>query len=356
MLTRSSVKQILSLGEVNLSARKVDGKSLSRSYYRRSAQQPLPDLINDKPKRMDSMQELHVPDYIELIQTHNASYRAGLLEKNTATAMLLADSPELPPWSKQVDDAKKAPGSTTIVAVPKGGLSDDDRQSLNDIRMLDAYISAAASLIMYKQNPKGWDITKADQAVDFTQKLANAKFLVITKGLGSVLSQTNTTVSPFNKDTTSVDFHLDFLQGLFSGFGLGDVALKQLDGILTNVANSLRDLKASWSTSSSSIDHLICFHYFTKEEGLDDVRIPNLRLFYLHIEQSSWQVSLSKVGNVDHFHFSMLYDNFNFEMTNQVAETRDDLQSYLKTFSKMGLEEMINMIQPAAISDDRRNA
>lgn len=298
-----------------------------------------------------------VPTYLETIgraRVAQNQQRVGSMFKfaGPQAVMLGAEEPpKLPPWTQQAADSVKAPGATTVVAVP-GGLTDLDMQNLNDIQLLDAYISAAASLYMYKQNPAGWNLANPTSAADFTQKIANAKFRVITQGLGSVLSLHSSTASSFSKETTSADLHLDFLNGLFSGFGFGTQAMKELDGILTGVANTLRDLKASWSSQSETIDHLVCFHYFDMEDGLG-IKVPYIRLFFMHIDQTSWTLSVGK-SSVAKFTFHMGYDDNLFAMTNQVAQTRPQLQDYLKQFSNMSLEAMVNLVQPKAINDDRK--
>lgn len=262
------------------------------------------------------------------------------------------DSPvKLPPWQQQAADSVKAPGATSIVAVPDA-LSKEDLQNLQDIQLLDAYISATASLVMYKANPNGWNLADPASAADYTQKLANAKFRVMTEGLGGALSNHSSSASSFSKETTSADFHLDFLNGLFAGFGFGTQAMKELDGILTNVANSLRDLKASWSTTSATIDHLVCFHYFDMEDGLG-IKMPYIRVFYMHIDQSSWNLSIGK-SSINKFTFHMGYDDNIFAMTNQVATKRDQLEKFLASFSDMSLDAMVNLVQPKAINDDRK--
>lgn len=288
--------------------------------------------------------ESMLPQYDELIRF---SWHPAL------TAPCGAGEPEMPSYTDSAANQARAPGATTIVAIPHRPTA-ADTQNLEDIELLDAYISKAASLYMYRNNPQGWNLGEPASAADFTQKLANAKFLVITRGLGAVLSNQGSTSASFDKSTTWTDLHMDFLEGLFGGFGFGDTATRQLDGILTRVAASLRNLQAGWSGSSQAIDHLICFHSLEKEEGIE-ARLPRLRVLYLHIDPSSWTAAVGK-SPVDHFKFSMGYDDTLFVMTNQVARTRQQLRAYLTQSSGMALADTVKLARPRAIDDDRQDA
>src|SRR5580658_4454557 len=86
-----------------------------------------------------------------------------------------------------INTAAKAPAGTSIAAVPTP-LSAGDLQNLQDIVLLDTYVSVYSAGYLYQLNPKGFDITSPDGAASFTRDLANARFRVFTQGLAGVLS------------------------------------------------------------------------------------------------------------------------------------------------------------------------
>lgn len=245
---------------------------------------------------------------------------------------------------------KSAHPSTSVAAIPSS-VSDDDLQHLNDILLLDSYVSVASAQLLYKRNPKGWDITDPGQAADFVRQAANAKFEVINKGLSGFLSLDTSSAREMDKSVTSMDLHFEFLNELFSGFGFPEASMKELDSVLTNVTKSLDSLKMSWSDENESLDHLVFTYYFDKIAGLD-AKLPRLRLFFLHIDQHSWTASIGK-SSVEHFSFRMNYmDNIYVMNSDQVAKNRDEIQALLESMTKMQLDDVQSMLSPKAIDAD----
>jgi hypothetical protein len=126
-----------------------------------------------------------------------------------------AAADDVPSLDDILGNATKAPGTTTVVALPTtaDGTTVDMKyiSMLKNIRTLESFASVYGATIMYKENPKGWDITDPKQASDFTRKLANMRNLMFTNYLSSFVTIESTTAQSFSKSTTSADLHLEFL-------------------------------------------------------------------------------------------------------------------------------------------------
>jgi hypothetical protein len=269
-------------------------------------------------------------------------------------AMDAATSDDPPPGNIMdvINKHKQAPGATSIVAVPPS-LSDNDMQNLNDIVLLDTYASVAGASYYYKLNPKGPDITTPDGAAEFTQKFANARFRIMTQGLPGVLSLQNQLATSFHKETTSTELHMEFLGQLFGSFGFAPSTMKELDGVMTNVVSSLTSLQASWSDQSQTLDHLISFYYFEPVMGLD-AKVPKMRLFFLHVDQHSWTVSVGK-SSVAHFEFNMNYDDSTFSMgLTQIAQSRQVIQDQITSMTNQSLESIKELLAASAVQDNKQ--
>jgi len=233
---------------------------------------------------------------------------------------------------------KTAPATTSVAAIPPS-ISDMDLQNLQDVSLLDTYVSVASARYLYKQNPKGFDITTPNGASEFTTKLANARLLALTKGLAGVLSIGSSTASRLSKNMMAADLHLEFLTTIFSGFSFTPSAMKQLDGVLTNVVKALSNVQASWTSQSASLDHMISVYYFEKVEGLD-VKVPKIRLFFLHVDQNSWKLAIGK-SSVQAFTFNMNYsDQIGTMSLTQMTKSRDTIQGYITDMTNKSLDDM----------------
>ncbi len=257
----------------------------------------------------------------------------------------------------------KAPGSTSVVALPATAgadgapqlnLSQLDIENLNYIQLLDTYAAAYGAQVAYSRHAnKPWNIADPAEAADFVRSYANARFEVITKGLSGVLSLQNATAASMSKDTTSADLHLEFIGGLFSAFGFDDVTMKELDNVLTNVTKSLSSLQMSWSDTNQALDHLVNLYYFEPVQGLPGVKVPKLRLFFLHIDQSSWTASIGK-SSISRFQFHMNYDDFQFTMsTAQMKLDAGKIQGFIEQSTGQGYDTVKKIAQASAVHDTR---
>lgn len=216
--------------------------------------------------------------------------------------LLAASAPDPAPDTlfSMLQSDSKAPSSTAVAVVPtdsdgKPSLSSDQVQQLKDVMMLTSFISVASMRHLYQTD---WakvvpDITKPDGAATFVKDTAKAKNYILTSALGGYLSLNTSVARSFNQSTTSADLHLGFLTTLFDGFNFPKATLSELDGVLTSITKTLDGLKMSWSDQSSTLDHMIFLYYFDSVQGID-VKIPKVRLYFLHIDQSSWTGSVGK--------------------------------------------------------------
>lgn len=265
----------------------------------------------------------------------------------TAPAPAASDDPPPEKLSDLLKKSVTAPSSTSIAAVPPN-LSPDDMQHLSDILLLNSYVSVASMRYLYKIHPGGWDITDPKQAADFTRAAANAKFKILTDGMGSFLTLDTSSTRSFNQSTTAADLHLSFLGSLFGGFGFPASTMKELDGVLTSVTKALADLKLSWTNDDSTLDHMVFFYYFDEVPGLD-IKMPRMRLFFLHIGQASWTASVGK-SSVAHFDFHMNFADEIFNMNpQQVASSRDQIQQLIATMTAESFDAVNELLSPATV-------
>jgi hypothetical protein len=246
----------------------------------------------------------------------------------------------------------KAPSSTAIAVVPASGLTQDMQMQLNDVMMLTSFISVASMRqlynTIYKSAPP--DITTPAGAALFVQSAANAKTFVLTKALGGYLSLNTSAARAFSQSTTSADLHLDFLNTLFNGFNFPKSTIDELDGVLTSVTQTIGNLKMSWSDQSSTLDHMIFLYYFDQVLGID-VKIPKVRLYFLHIDQASWSASIGK-SSVTHFQFNMNFIDSVYDMdVQQTAADRENIKGLLHTLTGHDLDELNKLLSPKAVKD-----
>lgn len=251
----------------------------------------------------------------------------------------------------------KAPSSTAVAVVPTTGgkstLTDDQTQQLNDVMMLTSFISVASMRHLYqtvyaKSQP---DITTPAGAALFVQSAANAKNFVLTSALGGYLSLNTSAARSFKQSTTSADLHLGFLNTLFDGFNFPKATINELDGVLTSITQTLDGLKMSWSDQSSTLDHMIFLYYFDSVQGLD-VKIPKVRLYFLHIDQSSWTASVGK-SSVTHIDFNMNFLDSVYDMdTNATAADRDNIKNLLHTMSGQDLDTLNKLLSPKVVTNE----
>jgi hypothetical protein len=294
----------------------------------------------------------------------------GELVASNSSVLLAADAPAGAPSQDSLNDilnkAIEVPSTTSIVTVPssvtKPGPTPDTTmlQMLTQVRTLESYISTLTAFCIYNEHPAPYDITKADQASAFAVAMAKWRNYVITggavKAMAAYLPVTGMVSQSLSKKVTSADLHLEFLTSLFGGFGLPGAAIKQLDSILTGVADQLKQVKLSFETQSSTLDHFLTYYYFATVEGTGgDSGIPamydcKVRTMYLHIDQSSWKASLGK-SSVEQFSFNMNYYDMDTTM-GDVAGDMPAINASIKQLTGKTEKEISALMSPKAITAD----
>lgn len=202
----------------------------------------------------------------------------------------------------------KAPGASTVVTVPAAPLTGDAALIAN-VRTLDSYIATLTALVMYSNHPEKYDLTDKVQAAQFTIDLANARNYVVTGGfvraIPMYLPMREASSQSLNKSTTTANLHVDLIAALFGGLGLPASVLKELDAILTEIAQSLKTLQLSFTTQTQTLDHFISFFHLVPFEGANPpVNEMYAEFIFLRMAQSSWEASVGK-SNVSNFTLEM---------------------------------------------------
>ncbi len=83
-----------------------------------------------------------------------------------------------------------------------------------------------------------------------------------------------------------------------------------------------------------------------------DYKVPKLRLFYLHIDQKSWELSIAK-SSVKKLRFKMSYFDYNTVMTlTSIASNRSSIKDYIEKTTASNLETIQSLTQPKAIKTE----
>jgi hypothetical protein len=252
-----------------------------------------------------------------------------LPERRPGSVMLATATP---PDPSSINDllakSSQAPGATSIATVPASA-SSSALALLQQVQLLDSYVSVVAALVVYNARPQGYDLSKPTDASQFVIDFANAKNYAITGGaikkIQAYLPLASAKTQTLSKQTTSVDLHMDLLNALFAGFGLTASAMAELDGILTNVTNTLKSLTLSFNTQTQTLNHFVSYYYFADvpgaPAGLHQMRV---RMFYLQLSQSSWKAAIGK-SSVSNFTLDMSYVDIECSMDSMLVA--QDVQS-----------------------------
>lgn len=316
----------------------------------------------DKAILIKSFSQMH-----HAITSAHYTLNGTLLGSATAVSVL-GDPPAGTPSQDSLNDilnnAIKVPSTTSIAAVPSSvtnpGSPPDTvlLKMLSQVRTLESYISTLTAFCIYNEHPAPYDITKPDQASAFAVAMAKWRSYVITggavKAMAAYLPVTSLVAQNFSKNVTSADLHLGFLTELFGGFGLPGAAMKQLDSILTGVVDQLKQVKLSFETQSSSLDHFLTYYYFATVQGTGgDSGIPamfdcKVRTMFLHIDQSSWKAAIGK-SSVNHFSFNMNYVDMDTTM-GDLTEDVSAINASIKQLTGKTDVEISAIMSPKAIT------
>jgi hypothetical protein len=219
-----------------------------------------------------------------------------------------ASSPSPDDFAAMLNNAGLAPGASTVVTVPAAPIS-GDAALIQNVQLLDSYIAVLTALVMYNNHPQAYNLSDKTDAAQFVIDLANARNLVVTggtvKAIPMYLPMGQATTESMNRSTTSADLHLDLLSALFGALNLPTSVLAELDGILTEIADSLKNLQLSFTTQTQTLNHFVSFYYLTPVPGANpQINQMNVEFIYLQIDQSSWQAAVGK-SSVSNFTLDM---------------------------------------------------
>lgn len=235
--------------------------------------------------------------------------------KAVASAAEVAGGASSDDLNTLLNNVGTAPGATTVVTVPASPVT-GDAALIQNVQTLDSYIAVLTALVMYNQHPEMYNLSDKQQAAQFVIDLANARNFVVTggtiKAIPMYLPMGEASTQTISKSTTSADLHLELLTAMFGALGLPTAVMTEMDGILTEVGDSLKSLQLSFSTQTQTLNHFVSFYHLVPVDGSNPViNQMNVDFIYLQMEQSSWLASVGK-SSISNF-------NLNVTMTRTTA-------------------------------------
>lgn len=215
-----------------------------------------------------------------------------------------APAPSTDSLNDLLNSVATAPGTSTVVTVPSAPAS-GDIALVQNVQTLDSYIATLTALVMYNNHPAPYDLSDKQQAAQFVIDLANARNFVVTggtvKAIPMYLPMGEASTQTIHKSTTSADLHLDLLTAMFGALSLPTAVMTELDGILTEVNQSLQSLQLSFETQTQTLNHFVSFYHLVPVDGSNPpINQMKVEFLYLQMDQSSWKASVGK-SSVNHF-------------------------------------------------------
>ena len=236
---------------------------------------------------------------------------------------------------------------TQVAALPTD-LNQSDIEGVKHILLLSTFINVAAMRIVSQAKPDGWDIGDPAEAAQLVRTSANSIFQVLSQSMAGFFTLSSNTVQSMTKCMLAADLHLEFLGDLFKDFDFPAKSLKELDGIMTNVVKQLGDIKLGFNSSYETLDHLL-FTFYLEEVGGTEYKVPKLRVFFLHIDQSSWEASILK-STIEKFEFHMNYNDMIFDMTWQPQPGEvEHLQALLSEWTGREINDLLHKLAPSTV-------
>jgi len=335
-----------------------EAKRLARENY--VAKYPHDDLANTTYVTKPAVGSKSAEDgesLDEMVVSFRSTVKEHSLNNIGARLMLKEDSGD--DLFSLVQESKKAPGSTSIAAVDttgpgtSGGNPNAEALAIyNDMLVLSSLANVVSMKSLYDDHPEKYDITIPQQATAFVRAQAVNLNDTFTRRLGAYAIPGETTSQHYSKEVTSVDLHLDFLTEIFGSFNFPKAAFDKLDGILTQVKNSLANLKVSFESEDETLDHMIFTNYIEPIEvpGIKDpVLTGKIRMFYLKINQHSWKASVGK-SSVAKISFTMDFFDTIFTINSQLVRTdTSTIAELIKNFTNHSFEDMKKLTSPAVV-------
>lgn len=258
-----------------------------------------------------------------------------------------AEAPNSDDLNDLLNGVATAPGATTVVTVPADPIS-GDAALIQNVQILDSYIAVLTAIVMYKNHPDPYNLSDEQSAAQFVIDLANARNFIVTggavKAIPMYLPMGEASTQTINKSTTSADLHVELLTALFGALGLPANVLTELDGILTNVSETLKNLQLSFSTQSQTLNHFVSFYHLVPVTGANPpVNQMNVEFIYLQLDQSSWKASAGK-SSVDHFTLNVSMTRTTATMSaGMVAANTSNIVNALMTLTSNDAQQIAEM-------------
>lgn len=290
----------------------------------------------------------------EMVSIFRNSHRTNFSPK-----ALLASDDSSDDLFSMVQASKKDPGSTSIAVVDTNGPgtsegkpTQDALAIYNDMLTLSSLANVVAMKGVYDAHPTQYNITDPKEATAFIQAQVVNLNDTFTRRLGAYALPGQTTAQHYNKNVLTADLHLEFLTTLFSSFAFPTSAMTKLDGILTQVKDSLANLKVGLESETQTLDHMIFTNYI---EAVDIEGVPEkvltgkIRMFYLKINQASWKATVGK-SSVSKVNFTMDYFDTIFNInSNLVRSDISAITELIKKFTDQSFDEMSKLTSPTVV-------
>ncbi len=270
-------------------------------------------------------------DLEDAVKIFNRAVHSGLgkqVGKSFGVDVALADddggSPSSDDLSTLLNQVGQAPGATPIATVPNDPQT-YQLQLLGNVQTLESYIAVLTAIVLYNKHPEPYDLSDKKQAAQFIIDTANAKNFVMSGGtvkdIALYLPQLSTSNDQKTLHTSTTSIHVDLLKVLFQGLSLAAGALTELDGVLTDVVQTLDDLKLQFSSQTETFNHQISYYYFAPVEGSNPpLQQMKVRFIYLEVDLASWKVSTNKAEHKE-FDFSMSITTTDSVMNNNMVSS-----------------------------------
>jgi ADP-ribose pyrophosphatase YjhB (NUDIX family) len=106
----------------------------------------------------------------------------------------------------------------------------------------------------------------------------------------------------------------------------GDLALEKeqkdkLDGFMTDVVTSIKDLEVTWNPNEAErMSHVVTFYYATSVTGLDPrFKVMKVRNMLLSISEKTWEESVNKAPNKKQISFEANILEYNTVMNSDMV-------------------------------------
>jgi hypothetical protein len=254
--------------------------------------------------------------------------------------------------TQKLNDFGQAPGSTSVTNQPPApadpSQQNEQQTLLGSIQTLESYINVLAAWVVYSKHPAEYDLSNPQDALQCVIDIANARNYILTggaiKAIPMYLPGMSTSAETQTMSTSTATFHADFLNLLFGSLGLDAAVLKQLDGVLTDVSDTLKNLKLSFQTQSQSFDNALSYYYFQTVDGTNPpLQQVCLRFIFMQIEQASWKAAIAK-SSVEHFDFDLtLYVSDSVMNANLVGSNALDIAASCQKFANLTPEQIASI-------------